>query len=70
VRPLLLRLLREPLFHFLAIGGLMFAVFTAMNDTSEPPADVIVITLERIEQISAGFESIWETTLLSGGACA
>ncbi len=59
MKPLLLRLLREPLFHFLAIGGLMFAVFTAMNDTSEPPADVIVITLERIEQISAGFESVW-----------
>jgi hypothetical protein len=59
VKPLLLRLLREPLFHFLAIGALMFAVFTAMNGASEPPADVIVITPERIDQIAAGFESVW-----------
>jgi hypothetical protein len=59
VKPLLLRLLREPLFHFLTIGGLMFAAFTAMNDASEPPLDVIVITPERIDQIAAGFESVW-----------
>jgi hypothetical protein len=59
VKPLLLRLLREPLFHFLAIGALMFAVFTAMNDANEPPLDVIVITPERIDQIAAGFESVW-----------
>jgi hypothetical protein len=59
VKPLLLRLLREPLVHFLAIGGLMFAVFTAMNGAGEPPRDVIVITPERIDQIAAGFESVW-----------
>ncbi len=59
MKPLLLRLLREPLFHFLAIGALMFAVFTAMNGASEPPPHVIVITPERIDQIAAGFESVW-----------
>ena len=59
MKPLLLRLLREPLFHFLAIGALMFAVFTAMNDANEPPLHVIVITPERIGQIAAGFESVW-----------
>ncbi len=59
MKPLVLRLLREPLFHFLAIGGLMFAVFTAMNDAREPPPHVIVITLERIDQIAARFESVW-----------
>ena len=37
----------------------MFAVFAAMNDASEPPPDVIVIGPERIEQIAAGFESVW-----------
>jgi hypothetical protein len=30
-----------------------------MNGASEPPADVIVITPERIDQIAAGFESVW-----------
>jgi hypothetical protein len=60
VKPLLLRLLREPLVHFLVIGGLMFAVFTAMNGANEPPPDVIVITPERIDRIAAGFESVWK----------
>ncbi len=59
MKPLVLRLLREPLFHFLAVGGLMFAIFTAMNGASEPPPHVIVITPERIDQIAAGFESVW-----------
>ena len=31
----LMRLLREPLFHFLAIGGLIFALFAAVDDTGE-----------------------------------
>jgi hypothetical protein len=59
VKSLFVRILREPLVHFAAIGGLMFAVFAAMNDASEPPADVIVITPERIDQIAAEFESAW-----------
>lgn len=37
----------------------MFAVFTAMNGANEPPPDVIVITPGRIDQIAAGFESVW-----------
>ena len=59
MKPLLLRLLREPLVHFAAIGGLIFAVFAALNDASGPPADVIVITPERINQIAAEYESVW-----------
>ncbi|MEE9253949.1 MAG: peptidylprolyl isomerase [Pseudomonadales bacterium] len=59
MKPLLLRLLREPLVHFAAIGGLIFAVFAALNDASGPPADVIVITPERIDQIAAEYESVW-----------
>ena len=30
---LLMRLLREPLLHFLAIGGLIFLLFAAIDDT-------------------------------------
>ena len=56
---LLLRLLREPLFHFIAIGGLLFVVYTAVDDTGEAPADAIVITPERIDQLAAGFNAIW-----------
>ncbi len=53
------RLLREPLLHFLAIGGLIFLLFAAADDTRETPADVIVITPERIDQLAAGFSSVW-----------
>ncbi len=40
--------LRELLFHFIAIGGLIFVFYAAVDDTGEAPADVIV-TPERIE---------------------
>ena len=56
---LLKRLLREPLFHFIAIGGLIFLLFAAVDDTGEAPTDVIVITPERIDQLAAGFNSVW-----------
>jgi hypothetical protein len=55
----LMRLLREPLFHFIAIGGLIFAVYAAVEDTGEAPADVIVITPARIDQLAAGFSAVW-----------
>lgn len=57
---LLMRLLREPLFHFIAIGGLIFLLFAAVDDAGEAPADVIVITPERIDQLAAGFSSVWK----------
>ncbi len=56
----LMRLLREPLFHFIAIGGLIFAVYAAVDDTGEAPADVIVIAPERIDQLATEFSSVWK----------
>ena len=57
---LLLRLVRQPLLHFLAIGGLIFLVFAAIDDKGEAPANVIVVTPERINQLAAGFRSVWK----------
>jgi len=57
---LLMRLLREPLFHFAAIGGLIFALYAAVDDTGEAPADVIVIAPERIDQLATEFSSVWK----------
>jgi len=54
------RLLREPLLHFLAIGGLIFLLFAAVDDTPETPAEVIVVTPERIDQLAAGYSSVWK----------
>jgi len=57
---LLMRLLREPLFHFVVIGGLIFALFATVDDTGEEPADVIVIVPERIEQLATSFRAVWK----------
>jgi len=54
------RLLREPLLHFVAIGSLIYLVFVAVNDARKAPADVIVITSQRIDQLAAGFNSVWK----------
>jgi hypothetical protein len=54
------RLLREPLLHFAMIGGLIFLLFAAVNDTRETPANVIVITAGRIDQLAASFSSVWK----------
>ncbi len=55
----LVRLLREPLLHFTAIGGLIFLVFAALDDVDQTPPDMIVISPERIDQLAAGFRSVW-----------
>jgi hypothetical protein len=54
------RLLREPLLHFFAIGGLIFGLFALFNDTREQPADVIVISPDRIDQLASRFSSVWK----------
>ncbi len=57
---LMQRLLREPLFHFIAIGGLIFALYAAVDDSVEAPADVIVIAPERIDQLVTSFSAVWK----------
>ncbi len=56
---LLLRLLREPLLHFLAIGGLIFVLFATMSEPGSEPTDTIVVGPERIEQLARGFQAVW-----------
>jgi hypothetical protein len=64
------RLLREPLLHFLAIGGLIFLLFGAAGGTGPGPADTIVVGPERIEQLRTGFQAVWRRPPTgSGGAC-
>jgi hypothetical protein len=50
------RLVREPLFHFLLIGALLFVVFDLRQGDENIAPDRIVIDAEQIEQISARFE--------------
>ena len=53
------RFLREPLLHFIVIGGLFFLIYSAINDSSEYLPDSILITPERISQISADYNRVW-----------
>jgi len=56
---ILMRLLREPLLHFLAIGGLIFLAYSAISGPDRQPADTIIVDAERIEQLAAGFQATW-----------
>jgi hypothetical protein len=54
------RLLREPLLHFLLLGGVLFVIFG--QGGPEPPAGgtEIVVTAADIERIAAGFSATWQ----------
>jgi len=56
----IMRLLREPLFHFLVIGGLLFALYIAVSGPPPAPANKIIIGPERIAQLAAGYEAVWQ----------
>ena len=55
----LMRLLREPLFQFLIIGGLLFALYTVVSDPAPAPINQIVIEPERVAQLAAAYEAVW-----------
>jgi hypothetical protein len=68
---LLMRLLREPLFHFAVIGGLIFALYAAVDDTVETSVDVIFIVPERIDrccQTNANWSQLADDSEVSGHA--
>jgi hypothetical protein len=54
------RLLREPLLHFLLLGGVLFITFG--RGAPEPPAGGtdIVVTAADIQRIAAGFGATWQ----------
>jgi len=56
---LLQRLLREPLFHFLALGGLIFVIFRVVSGPAPVRTDTIVIGPERIDQLVKSYEAVW-----------
>ncbi|MDA1073373.1 MAG: peptidylprolyl isomerase [Proteobacteria bacterium] len=53
------RLLREPLFHFLVCGSLLFGLYTIVSPPVSVPRKSIVVGPERIAQLTAGFEGVW-----------
>ena len=53
-------LLREPLVHFLLIGGALFLVFGLFNNPAGPESNRIVITPGQIEFLKANFTRTWQ----------
>jgi hypothetical protein len=52
---MVMRLLREPLFHFFLLGGAIFAAHAWLQRGAAPPPDAIVVTRGRIEALAANF---------------
>jgi hypothetical protein len=55
---MLRRLAREPLLHFLAIGGICFIVLG--RGTPTPAQGEIIVSKEDVARIAAGFASTWQ----------
>jgi hypothetical protein len=51
--------LKEPLLHFLVLGGLVFAFYTAVSDDA-PGDDEIVVTRGVQEHLVRGFSRAWQ----------
>jgi len=55
------RIVKEPLVHFLLIGGMIFAAYSTFDDTpTVPNRQQIVITQADLTALSAQFESVWK----------
>jgi hypothetical protein len=52
--------LREPLVHFLVLGGLLFLFFQWKGAGSGPGSNRIVVTHAQIEQLAVGFARTWQ----------
>jgi hypothetical protein len=57
---MLRRALREPLIHFLLLGGLLFAAYNAFGGSRDRPPETIVVTQGQIEALATGFTRTWQ----------
>jgi len=53
------RFLREPLFHFILIGGLFFLIYSNVNKLGSDSPDTIRVTKTRISQLATEFKGVW-----------
>lgn len=58
----MVKLLREPLLHFLVLGFALFLTYGWLSGRGVLTGDRIVITQGRVEQLAAGFEAIHQRT--------
>jgi len=55
----MLRLLREPLIHFLVLGAVLFLVFDLTGEKDQPGERRIVVTPGQVEQLAGQFSRTW-----------
>jgi PPIC-type PPIASE domain len=55
-----MRLLREPLLHFLLLGAGLFVVFGLVNKGTNVEPGKIVVTAGQIEHLTVGFTRTWQ----------
>jgi hypothetical protein len=60
MKTMILRLLREPLLHFFAVGGLVFVLYANAGNRTENSPGVIDISAVQVEQLAAQFSSVWK----------
>ena len=60
MKTIILRLLREPLLHFFAVGGLVFVLYANAGNRTENSPGVIDISAAQVEQLAAQFSSVWK----------
>lgn len=57
------KLLREPLIHFLLLGGLLFALYSFLNKDEVDPADyTIPITQSDVDRLVKAYQKNWNTS--------
>ena len=59
IRQILLRFLRDPLFHFLVLGAALFMVYSAVNGTAGAPAGRIVVDETQALRLADQFQRTW-----------
>lgn len=61
------KILKEPLFHFLLLGGFFFVLYGFINKDKEDPADYeILIQDADIERLAKAYQQSWKTLPDSG----
>jgi hypothetical protein len=55
-----MKLLREPLVHFLVLGAGLFLLFAFVGDSDVAPADRIVVSSGRVAQLTEIFTRTWQ----------
>jgi hypothetical protein len=59
IRHKFLRLIRDPLCHFLVLGAGIFILYSVVNGPAKMPADRIIIDENQVLRLSAQFQRTW-----------